>query len=82
MQVTPLPAPVLPTATTQDVVTKAVSAVQAQASAPVTQRAIDPSQKSDRGGQSRSNSDRAKGGAKSPAGDETIDRGGSLNIRV
>jgi len=76
MQVTPLPGPVLPNALPQEVVAK-TPAIQAQASAPLIQRAVDPSPKSGRGQQTRSNSDKAKGGAS-----DSGKRGGSVNIRV
>jgi hypothetical protein len=78
MQVTPLPLPVTPNAALpQDAVAKTMPNVVAQASTPVIQRAVDPSSKSERGQQSRSNGDRAKGGGKS--GEQ---RGGSVNMRV
>ena len=78
MQVPPLPPAAVPNATLpQEAVAKAVPQVMAQASAPVIQRAVDPSQKSDRSQQSRSNSDRAKGGGKAGGG-----RGGSVNFKV
>ncbi len=77
MQVTPLPGPVLPNALSPDVAAKAVPQIQAQASAPLIQRAVDPSPKSGRGTQTRSNGDKAKGGDSS--GDK---RGGGVNIKV
>ena len=77
MQVTPLPpVPITPGAVPQETV-KVLPQVQAQASAPITQRAVDPSNKSDRGNRSRSNSDRGKGGGSDQSG-----RGGSVNIKV
>jgi hypothetical protein len=76
MQVTPLPAPILPTAQPQDVA-KTVPQVQAQAATPLTQRAVDPSPRSERGNQPRSNGEKSKGGQ--GGGDK---RGGSVNIRV
>ena len=78
MQVPPLPPAAVPNATLpQEAAAKAVPQVLAQASAPVIQRAVDPSQKSDRGQKSRSNGDRAKGGGKTGGG-----RGGSVNFKV
>ena len=80
MQVPPLPPVTVPNATLpQEAVAKAVPQVIAQASAPVIQRAVDPSQKSDRGQNTRSNSDRAKGGGKAAA---SGGRGGSVNFKV
>jgi hypothetical protein len=76
MQVTPLPMPVLPNALPPDAVAKMVPHIQAQASAPLTQRAVDPSSKSERGNQSRTNAEKAKGG---DGGDR---RSGSVNIKV
>ena len=76
MQVTPLPTPVMPTALPQDAV-KTVPQVQSQAATPLIQRAVDPSPRSDRGQETRSNSEKAKGGQ--GGGDK---RGGSVNIRV
>ncbi len=77
----PPPGPILPNVATQDVVAKTTPAIQAQAAATIIQRAVDPSPKSDKGGQTRSNRDRAKGGDGS---DKTTDGGksGSVNIRV
>jgi hypothetical protein len=48
------------------------------------QRAIDPSPKSEKFNQTRSNKDRAKGGGRnnSEGGDGEDKRGGSVNIRV
>jgi hypothetical protein len=78
MQVTPpLPVPIPNAALPQEAVAKVIPQIASQASAPVTQRAVDPSSKSDRGHQSRSNSDRAKGGGKSNS-----ERGRSINLRV
>lgn len=77
MQVPPLPVPVAPNALPTEAA-KTVPHVQAQASVPVTQRAIDPSPKSERGNKTRSNGDRAKGGK----GSDTDKRGGSVNLRV
>lgn len=79
MQVTPVPLPILPNASPQDVAAKTAAPVLAQASAPVIQRAIDPAPKSERGQQSRSNGDRSKGGGKSGSDEK---RGGSVNIKV
>lgn len=76
MQVTPVPVPVLPNALPQETVAKTAAPVLAQAAAPVIQRAIDPSPKSERGQQSRSNGDRAKGGGNGGK------RGSSVNLRV
>jgi len=76
MQVTPIPPPVMPAALPQDAA-KVVPQVQTQAAVPITQRAVDPAPRSDRGQQTRSNGDRAKGGQSD--GDK---RGGSVNIRV
>jgi len=76
MQVTPLQAPVVPVALPQDAA-KTVPQVQSQAAAPLIQRAVDPSQRSDRGEHTRSNGDKAKGGQ--GGGDK---RGGAVNIRV
>jgi len=78
MQVTPLPPQlVTPGAVPQETIAKTMAQVQAQASAPIIQRAVDPSSKSDRGHKSRSNGDRAKGGGSGKGG-----RGSSVNIRV
>lgn len=77
MQVTPLPPLPVTTGVVQpETVAKTMPQIQAQASMPITQRAIDPSSKSQRGNKSRSNGDRAKGG-----GDKG-GRGSSVNIRV
>ena len=76
MQVPPVPAPLVPGATPQETVARTLPQIQAQASAPVTQRAIDPSPRSERGKKTRSNSDKKKGGS----GDGQ--RGSSVNIRV
>lgn len=82
MQVTPLPPiPVNPGAVPQEAVNKVLPQIQAQASAPIIQRAVDPSSKSDRGNKSRSNGDRAKGGGGDKGG-AGGDRGSSVNIRV
>jgi hypothetical protein len=77
MQVPPIPAPVLPGALPQDAVAKTLPQIQAQSGAPVIQRAVDPSPRSERGKKSRSNGDKGKGG--SSGGGQ---RGGSVNIRV
>ncbi len=76
MQVPPLQAPVVTTALPQEAAAKAMPQVQAQAVAPLTQRAVDPAPRSERGNQSRSNTEKRSGdggGGK---------RGGSVNIRV
>ena len=78
MQVTPLPTPVMPVALPQDAAKAVPQQIQTQAAVPITQRAVDPSPSSDRGQQSRSNGDKAKGGGQ--GGGEK--RGGSVNIRV
>jgi len=75
MDIPPLQAPVVPVALPQDAV-KTVPQIQAQAAPPVIQRAVDPSPRSERGSQSRSNGDKAKGGQSEGK------RGGSVNIRV
>ena len=80
MQITPLPPPVIPNPLPQEVAAKTATPVLAQAMAPIIQRAIDPATKSDRGHQSRSNGERAKGGGKSGGGEEN--RGKSVNLRV
>lgn len=83
MQVTPVPMPVLPNALPQDAA-RAIPQVQAQATAPLIQRAVDPSPRGERGNQPRSNGDRAKGGDRGRGG-ESGNRGGSgsgVNIRV
>jgi hypothetical protein len=78
MQVTPLPTPpVVANALPQEAVAKTIPHVQAQASAPLIQRSIDPSTKGDRGHHARSNGDRAKGG-----GAQSGNPGGSVNIKV
>ena len=78
MQVNPVPpVPLAAGAVPQEAVTKVLPQVQAQATAPITQRAVDPSGKSDRGNKTRSNGDRGKGGR----GDDGS-RGGNVNIRV
>ena len=77
MQVTPsVPLPVVPNALPQEAVAKTMPNVVAQASPPVIQRAVDPSHKTGRGQQPRSNGDKAKGGGK--AGE----RGSSIDKRV
>ncbi len=80
MQIPPLPpVPVNPGVVPQDAVGKVLPQVQAQAAAPIIQRAVDPSKKSNQGGKSRNNEDRRKGG------DSDTDKGGrgsSVNIRV
>lgn len=77
MQITPLPTTAAPNALPQDTAVKAgPQSVMAQASPPVTQRAIDPAPKSERGNKSRSNGDKAKGGGKNGG------RGGNVNLRV
>lgn len=80
MQVTPVPVPVLPSLPTQDVVAKTLPAIQAQAATPVTQRAVDPSHRSDRGNKTRSNNDRAKGGDRGNS--DSGKSGSTVNIRV
>ena len=75
MQVPPIPAQMVPGAVQPDAMAKVLPQIQAQASTPVTQRAIDPSKKGDRGNKGRSNGDKAKGGG-------SEGRGGSVNIRV
>jgi hypothetical protein len=81
MQITPLPTPpVQPNALPQDAVAKVVPHIQAQASAPLIQRAVDPTGRSDRNTKTRTNSEKAKGGASDTGGDDK--RGGSVNIRV
>jgi hypothetical protein len=79
MQVPPIPAPTVPGAMPQDAVAKTLPQVQAQSGAPVIQRAIDPSPRSERGNKSRSRGDKGKGGGSSSGGNQ---RGGSVNIRV
>jgi hypothetical protein len=76
MQVTSLPTPVIPNAMPQEAVAKTMPNVVAQASPPLIQRAVDPSSKAERGQQSRSNRDKAKGGGKEG------ERGRSINFRV
>ena len=76
MQVTPVPVPIVPNALPQETVAKTAAPILAQASTPVIQRAVDPSPKSERGQQTRSNGDRAKGGGNDGK------RGGSVNLRV
>jgi len=79
MDVTPLQAPVIPAALPTDAA-RIVPQIQAQAAAPLTPRAVDPSPRSERGSESRSNGDKAKGGQGGYG--ETGKRGGSVNIRV
>jgi len=82
MQVTPIPVPVLPTALpAQDAVARVAGQVQAQAAAPLLQRAVDPSPKSERGQNSKSNQKKNAGKGGSQNGGEGK-RGGSVNIRV
>ncbi len=76
MQVTPVPLPILPGAAPQDAMARTMPHIQAQASTPLIQRAVDPSPRSERGHRSRSNGDKAKGG------DSDGSRGKSVNIRV
>jgi hypothetical protein len=80
MQITPAPPPIVPNPSPQDMAAKTAAPVLAQATTPVTQRAVDPTSKSDRGQKTRSNGERAKGGGKEGAGDE--ERGHSVNIKV
>lgn len=78
MQVTPLPpVPTAPGAAPQETVVKTLPQVQAQSAAPIIQRAVDPSGKSDRGNKGRSNGERGKGG-----GSDQTGRGGSVNLKV
>ncbi|MDP9127410.1 MAG: hypothetical protein M3N08_04005 [Pseudomonadota bacterium] len=81
MQVTPAPGPIVPNVLPQDAVAKTAAPVLAQASAPLIQRAVDPTGKSDRGHQSRSNGDRAKGGGNADKG-HSAGRGDTVNLRV
>jgi hypothetical protein len=82
MTITPINAPPLPVTVPQDVVARTVTAIQAQAVTPTIQRAVDPSNRSDGGTRTRSNSDRSKGGDK-PGGDKSANNhGGSVNIKV
>jgi hypothetical protein len=78
MQVAPLPIPVLSTALPQDAVARAIPQVQAQAAAPLLQRAVDPSPSSERGQKSKTNQEKAAGGKGGGDGK----RGGTVNIRV
>ncbi len=76
MQVIPTPpVPVVPGAVPQETLNKSLPQLQAQSAAPIIQRAVDPSNKADRDHKSRSNGDRAKGGASSPSG-----RGGAVKV--
>ncbi|HEU0118329.1 MAG TPA: hypothetical protein VFR09_06815 [Alphaproteobacteria bacterium] len=77
MQVTPLPLPVLPNSLPQDAVVRALPAAQAQAAAPITSRATDPSSKQGTGKQTRTKQEQAKGG--DTAG---TNLGNSVNIKV
>ena len=78
MQVTPLPpGPIAPGLITPEAIARAVPQVQAQAAAPIIQRAVDPARKQDRGNKNKSNGDRGKGGGSDKGG-----RGSSVNIRV
>lgn len=78
MQVTPVPVLPVPSAVMpQETVAKTMPQIQAQAFAPIVQRAVDPPRKSDSGGKSRSNEDRSKGGGNGKSG-----RGDRINIRV
>jgi hypothetical protein len=79
MQVPPIPPAVVPGALQPDAVAKTLPQIQAQASVPVTQRAIDPSRQGDRGKKSRGNGDKSKGGG---GGNGGGNRGGSVNIKV
>ncbi len=77
MEITPPPSiPPVPGALPQDAVAKAIPQIATQAVTPITQRAIDPSGKTDRGNKPRSNGDKAKGG------DKNSGRGGSVNLKV
>lgn len=76
MQIPPIPQPI-PSVASQDAASKAAAQVQAQATKPLLQRAVDPTSKSERRNKSRSNGERAKGEAP-----DTGDRGKSVNIRV
>ena len=80
MHVPPNLPPVLPNSGNlpQDTVARVVPQIQAQASAPVIQRAVDPSPKSERNNRTRSNNDRGKGGGGANSGG----RGSSVNIKV
>ena len=77
MQVTNIPPVPLPTGANPQDVARNMPQLQAQAAAPIGQRAVDPTKKQDRGGKNRSNGDRAKGG-----GGDKNGRGGQVNIRV
>jgi hypothetical protein len=65
----------------QDAVSRALPQIQAQASQPLVQRAIDPSPRSERGNQPRTNGEKSKGGGNA-TGSAGGKRGGSVNIRV
>ncbi len=82
MQVPPVPNVIVPGAQPQDALAlvRVLPNIQSQAAAPLLQRAVDPSPRSDRGPKTRSNKDRAKGGGKDGGGGQG--RGGSVNIRV
>ncbi|MER2520267.1 MAG: hypothetical protein ABTQ34_06225 [Bdellovibrionales bacterium] len=80
MQLTPILPPPLPTATPQDLATKAVPHIQAQASAPLTRAAVDPSPRGEGSHKSRSNAEKAKGGGR--GGSSGGKGGSSVNIQV
>ena len=80
MDIPPVQTPVLPPALPQDAA-KTVPQVQAQAATPIVQRAVDPAPRSERGQQSRSNGDKAKGGQTGGQGGGKSG-GGTVNIRV
>lgn len=83
MQMTPILPPPLPTATPQDLATKAVPHVQAQASAPLTRAAVDPSPRGENSHKTRSNADKSKGGGGRGGGSGGKGGGNSsVNIQV
>ncbi len=78
MTITNVPgAQVQPAMITPENVARLAPQVQAQAVAPLTQRAVDPAKKNDRGNRSRNNEEKSKGGKGEQGG-----RGGTVNIRV
>jgi hypothetical protein len=68
MQIPSIPPPIVTNTLPQDIVAKAVPNMQA--APPLVQRAIDPSPKSEKFNQTRSNRDRSKGGDHSPGEDD------------
>ena len=67
MQIIPLPVPVSTSASVNtQAINQALPQFQALAAAPISDRAVTPTSKKERGRKSRNNNDRAKGGDNPP----------------